>query len=231
MTPIGLDHTEWLGDTIEDIAWAKAGIIHKGATVITALQTEEAMRPILERCAEMGATLAREGSEFGVVERTQAVGGQVLTLQGLGGDLRRDLPAALRRSPGAERGARAGRGRGVPRRRRRQAARARAGPGGLRAGRLARPARAGPQRADDPARRRAQPARHGGHGQRAGGGVRVPAPGRGGRGARRQGRVRPARPARAGGGAHRGHPEQLAALDAGWTSWPSWRSRSSARTG
>ena len=85
MTPIGLDHTEWLGDTIEDIAWAKAGIIHQGATVITAVQTEEAMRPIAERCAEMGATLAREGSEFGVVERTQAVGGQQLTLQGLGG--------------------------------------------------------------------------------------------------------------------------------------------------
>ena len=85
LTPIGLDHTEWLGDTIEDIAWAKAGIIHKGATVITALQTEEAIRPILERCAEMGATLAREGSEFGIVERTQAVGGQVLRLQGLGG--------------------------------------------------------------------------------------------------------------------------------------------------
>jgi dihydrofolate synthase/folylpolyglutamate synthase len=85
MTPIGLDHTEWLGDTIEDIAWAKAGIIHKGATVITALQEEEAMRPILERCAEMGATLAREGLEFGVTERTQAVGGQVLRLQGLGG--------------------------------------------------------------------------------------------------------------------------------------------------
>jgi dihydrofolate synthase/folylpolyglutamate synthase len=53
--------------------------------VVTAVQTEEAMRPILERCAEMGATLAREGSEFGVVDRTQAVGGQVLTLQGLGG--------------------------------------------------------------------------------------------------------------------------------------------------
>jgi dihydrofolate synthase/folylpolyglutamate synthase len=85
MTPIGLDHTEWLGDTIEDIAWAKAGIIHKGATVITALQAEEAIRPILERCAEMGATLAREGTEFGIVERTQAVGGQVLRLQGLGG--------------------------------------------------------------------------------------------------------------------------------------------------
>ena len=29
ITPIGLDHTEWLGDTIEDIATAKAGIIHR----------------------------------------------------------------------------------------------------------------------------------------------------------------------------------------------------------
>jgi dihydrofolate synthase/folylpolyglutamate synthase len=83
--PIGLDHTEWLGDTIEEIAWAKAGIIHKGATVISALQAEDAMRPLLERTAEMAATLAREGSEFGVLERVQAVGGQQLTLQGLGG--------------------------------------------------------------------------------------------------------------------------------------------------
>jgi len=85
ITPIGLDHTEWLGDTIEDIAWAKAGIIHKDATVISALQTEDAMRPLLERSAQVGASVAREGSEFGVIRRDQAVGGQVLTLQGLGG--------------------------------------------------------------------------------------------------------------------------------------------------
>jgi dihydrofolate synthase/folylpolyglutamate synthase len=85
ITPIGLDHTEWLGDTIEDIAWAKSGIIHAGATVITAVQDEEAMRPLLERTADMGGTLAREGSEFGVVRRDIAVGGQMLTLQGLGG--------------------------------------------------------------------------------------------------------------------------------------------------
>ncbi|ROT27134.1 folylpolyglutamate synthase/dihydrofolate synthase family protein [Micromonospora sp. HM5-17] len=85
ITPIGLDHTEWLGDTIEDIALAKAGIIHKGATVISATQPDEAVRPILERCVEMDATVAREGSEFGVLRRTLAVGGQVLSLQGLGG--------------------------------------------------------------------------------------------------------------------------------------------------
>jgi dihydrofolate synthase/folylpolyglutamate synthase len=85
ITPIGMDHTEWLGDTIQDIALAKAGIIHKGATVVVAAQEEEAARPILERCAEVDATVAREGSEFGVLRRAMAVGGQVLTLQGLGG--------------------------------------------------------------------------------------------------------------------------------------------------
>jgi dihydrofolate synthase/folylpolyglutamate synthase len=85
ITPIGLDHTEWLGDTIADIALAKAGIVHSGATVICAAQAEEAVEPILERCAEVGATIAREGREFGVLHRELAVGGQVLTLQGLGG--------------------------------------------------------------------------------------------------------------------------------------------------
>jgi dihydrofolate synthase/folylpolyglutamate synthase len=85
ITPIGLDHTEWLGDTIADIALAKSGIIHNGATLILAAQEPEAARPILERCVEVGATVAREGSEFGVLRRDLAVGGQVLTLQGLGG--------------------------------------------------------------------------------------------------------------------------------------------------
>jgi dihydrofolate synthase/folylpolyglutamate synthase len=84
ITPIGLDHTEWLGYTIHDIATAKAGIIHSGATLVCALQEEEAAEPILRRCAEMGATIAREGSEFGVLARKLAVGGQMLTLQGLG---------------------------------------------------------------------------------------------------------------------------------------------------
>lgn len=85
ITPIGLDHQEWLGDALEDIAWAKAGIIHAGATVISAAQDDDAARPLLERCAEVGATIAREGAEFGVLRRAIAVGGQVLSLQGLGG--------------------------------------------------------------------------------------------------------------------------------------------------
>jgi dihydrofolate synthase/folylpolyglutamate synthase len=85
ITPIGLDHMQWLGDTVSDIATAKAGIIYSGATVICAAQPDEAMRPIVERCVEVGATVAREGHEFGVLRRELAVGGQVLTIQGLGG--------------------------------------------------------------------------------------------------------------------------------------------------
>jgi dihydrofolate synthase/folylpolyglutamate synthase len=84
LTPIGLDHAEWLGNTVAEIATQKMGIVHKGATVIAAAQPEEAVRPILERCAEVEATLAREGAEFGVLRRQVAVGGQLLSLQGLG---------------------------------------------------------------------------------------------------------------------------------------------------
>jgi dihydrofolate synthase/folylpolyglutamate synthase len=85
ITPIGLDHTEWLGDTLEDIALAKVGIVHRGATLICATQPPEAMEPILRHCAEIGATIAREGSEFAVLGRSLAVGGQMLALQGLSG--------------------------------------------------------------------------------------------------------------------------------------------------
>jgi dihydrofolate synthase/folylpolyglutamate synthase len=85
ITPVGLDHTEWLGDTIAKIAAEKAGIIKPGATVVMSMQPPEAARVIEARAAAVGATIAREGFEYGVVSRRQAVGGQLLTLQGLGG--------------------------------------------------------------------------------------------------------------------------------------------------
>jgi dihydrofolate synthase / folylpolyglutamate synthase len=85
ITPIGLDHTELLGDTLEQIATEKAGIVYPGARLICALQEVEAMGPILERVLEVGATLYREGVNFGVRDRAVAVGGQVLTIEGLGG--------------------------------------------------------------------------------------------------------------------------------------------------
>lgn len=85
VTPVGLDHTQYLGDTVVRIAAEKAGIIKPGATAILAAQPPEAATELLRRAGEVEATVAREGLEFGVLERRIAVGGQFLTLQGLGG--------------------------------------------------------------------------------------------------------------------------------------------------
>jgi dihydrofolate synthase/folylpolyglutamate synthase len=83
VTPIGLDHTRYLGDTVEEIAAEKAGIIKPGAVAILAQQPLAAAEVLLGRVAETRATVAREGIEFGVLQRDVAVGGQLLRLQGL----------------------------------------------------------------------------------------------------------------------------------------------------
>lgn len=85
IAPIDLDHTSLLGKTVGSIATEKAGIIYDGATAIIATQPDEAVRPILERVRAVEATIAREGSEFGVVRRELAVGGQLVSFTGLGG--------------------------------------------------------------------------------------------------------------------------------------------------
>ncbi|MCU1677031.1 MAG: FolC bifunctional protein [Frankiales bacterium] len=85
ITPISLDHTEWLGTSIEAIATEKAGIVHAGSTLIALQQPPEAAAVLVRRVAEVGARIAREGVEFGVLDRQVAVGGQVLSLQGLTG--------------------------------------------------------------------------------------------------------------------------------------------------
>jgi dihydrofolate synthase/folylpolyglutamate synthase len=83
--PVALDHVPLLGTTLAEVAGEKAGIVHEGATVVLAQQPPEAAEVLLRRCAQVGATVAREGLEFGVVDRRTAVGGQLLDLQGLAG--------------------------------------------------------------------------------------------------------------------------------------------------
>ncbi|MFI1012953.1 bifunctional folylpolyglutamate synthase/dihydrofolate synthase [Streptomyces sp. NPDC020965] len=86
VTPIDLDHTDRLGSTKAEIATEKSGIIKQGATVILAQQSVDAAQVMLKKAVEVDATVAREGMEFGVVSREIAVGGQQLTLRGLGGE-------------------------------------------------------------------------------------------------------------------------------------------------
>ena len=85
LTPIAVDHSRYLGETPAVIAQEKVGIIKPGSTVVCAVQSPEVTQVVLERCAEVGATLAREGMEFGVTSRVPAVGGQMIGLQGLRG--------------------------------------------------------------------------------------------------------------------------------------------------
>lgn len=86
VTPISLDHTDRLGATPAEIAGEKSGIIKQGATVILAQQPVDAAQVMLKKAVEVDATVAREGMEFGVTSREVAVGGQLLTLRGLGGE-------------------------------------------------------------------------------------------------------------------------------------------------
>jgi len=83
VTPIGIDHINYLGPDLVSIAGNKAGIIKQGATAVIGAQEPEAMTVLLRRAVQQDATVARFGSEFAVAERSVAVGGQLLTLQGL----------------------------------------------------------------------------------------------------------------------------------------------------
>jgi dihydrofolate synthase/folylpolyglutamate synthase len=85
VSPIDVDHASYLGNTPEDIAVEKAGIIKAGAIAVLAEQTVPVAEVLLERAAEVGATVVREGVEFGVEERTPGLGGQLVTLQGVAG--------------------------------------------------------------------------------------------------------------------------------------------------
>jgi len=85
MMPIGLDHQEYLGETIAEIAETKAGIFESGKPVVMAHQEMEAAQVLMRKAAEMEAIPLREGLDFGIEKRSLAVGGQLLTIQGIGG--------------------------------------------------------------------------------------------------------------------------------------------------
>ena len=83
--PIGLDHMEYLGNSISEIAATKAGIIKEQGFVVLAQQEPEAAVELLRRAAEVGADVAREGLEYSIDSRAIAVGGQLISITGLRG--------------------------------------------------------------------------------------------------------------------------------------------------
>lgn len=64
ITPVSLDHQHFLGDTVDKIAFEKAGILKPGAPAVIAHQLPEAASVIAERARVVGAPLFRQGIEW-----------------------------------------------------------------------------------------------------------------------------------------------------------------------
>ena len=65
ITPISYEHADKLGSTLREIAAEKAGIIKsKSSIIVTALQEEEAMRVIEDKCRETGSKLLKIGEDI-----------------------------------------------------------------------------------------------------------------------------------------------------------------------
>ena len=81
ITPIGMDHNDYLGETLAEIAAEKAGIIKPGARVVLAHQQPEALAVLIQAADDAGATVLLPGTDYEVISRGLAVGGQVVTMR------------------------------------------------------------------------------------------------------------------------------------------------------
>lgn len=66
ITSIGLDHMQFLGSRLEDIAFEKAGIIKRSVPVISGVHQKEAAEVIRQKALEMGSVLFELGEDFSV---------------------------------------------------------------------------------------------------------------------------------------------------------------------
>ena len=116
VTPVSLDHTAWLGGTVEEIATDKAGIIKPGAVAVLAQQPLPAAEALLRRVVTVGAIGGpRRAGVRGAQPRSggrRAAAGPARAAR----RLHRHRAAAVRRLPGQQCCGRAGRRRGVRRR-------------------------------------------------------------------------------------------------------------------
>ncbi|WP_119167190.1 bifunctional folylpolyglutamate synthase/dihydrofolate synthase [Algihabitans albus] len=67
ITPVSMDHMQYLGETLPEIALEKAGILKPDVTAVIARQRPEAAAVIAARAAEVGAPLLRRDQEWEVV--------------------------------------------------------------------------------------------------------------------------------------------------------------------
>lgn len=67
ITPVSLDHQQFLGDTVSEIATEKAGILKPGITTVIGPQSSPAEAPIVAEAAQLGAPLLRAGRDWDVL--------------------------------------------------------------------------------------------------------------------------------------------------------------------
>jgi dihydrofolate synthase/folylpolyglutamate synthase len=82
ITPIDLDHQEYLGDTIALIAGEKAGVIKSDAVVVSATQHPDAESVLRAKAEEQNVQIYFADIDFGLEYRQPAVGGQIISLRG-----------------------------------------------------------------------------------------------------------------------------------------------------
>lgn len=81
ITPIGMDHMDYLGDTLAQIAGEKAGIVKAGSTVVLAAQQPEALAVLMQAADDAGAHVLLPGVDYELLARGLAVGGQAVTIR------------------------------------------------------------------------------------------------------------------------------------------------------
>lgn len=84
-TPIDMDHMGRLGSTLDAIARTKSGIIKPSALVVSAAQHPEVMAVLEEATTLTESPFARVGYEIQLLSNTVAVGGQLISVQGIAG--------------------------------------------------------------------------------------------------------------------------------------------------
>ena len=82
ITRIGLEHTNYLGTTIPDIAREKAGIIKSGVSVVTCENKPEALSVIESTCSRKNAPMRRLGKDFGISDVRQSLAGTTFDYRG-----------------------------------------------------------------------------------------------------------------------------------------------------
>ena len=84
-TPIGLDHMDRLGNTIEEIAETKSGIIKAGALVVSSAQEPSVLAVLEQVSGKIAEGFKLEGRDFQVREFVPTDTGQLISISGLTG--------------------------------------------------------------------------------------------------------------------------------------------------